>query len=227
MSSTQSVAGQPGGRTRAEADAPRRAAVLDDLLGQRLQVLEGLRDLVAGLLEGLGRVPHQRFHVRPEEDPVDILLAVRSREGREVGPGRAGGEGVLEPRPGFRIERDERAARREIAREARLGEHRDVRRRARLDRDHDVLLEALGSAQQHFGARRLREIREQVLELGLVLAGRSPGDPQLRAGKVMFGRERLKAVPAERALARGKHEMLIRQRGGRCAAERKCGNTRV
>ncbi len=52
-----------GRRTRAEADAPRGAAVLDDLLGQRLQVFHRLRNLVAGFREVIRHVPDQALQV--------------------------------------------------------------------------------------------------------------------------------------------------------------------
>jgi hypothetical protein len=42
MSSTQSVAGQPVAAARSQADAPRRLAVGDDLLGQRLELFHRL-----------------------------------------------------------------------------------------------------------------------------------------------------------------------------------------
>jgi hypothetical protein len=54
----------PAGRAaRTQPDAPRHAAILDDLVLQRQQVFHGLRHFVAGILEIVRRIPDERFHV--------------------------------------------------------------------------------------------------------------------------------------------------------------------
>src|SRR5207253_8780206 len=80
------------GNTGLDADAPRGAAVLDDLIRQCGQLLEGGGDLVALVGERLGAVPHQRLDVGTCRHAVDLAV-----DGGELWP-----TGDVVSRDGFR-----------------------------------------------------------------------------------------------------------------------------
>jgi hypothetical protein len=133
------VGGRPAGRTAAlEPDAPRGAAVGDDLVAQGEQVVPGLRDLVAGLVEVVLRVPDHRLEVDVgREAPVLALVlgqadVVRAEQILELADVEAE---VLErhDRPGLGLSGDT----------TRLGHERDVERLA-FRTDRKLLLELAG-----------------------------------------------------------------------------------
>ena len=81
------VGRRPAGRAaRAETDAPRRAAVGDDLLGQRLQVLHRRRHFVAGVLEVLRHVPDEALHIDLVGEAVEGGRSVLALVGAERRP---------------------------------------------------------------------------------------------------------------------------------------------
>src|SRR5262249_17752821 len=81
----------PAGRVAgtACADAPRVAAVLDDLIGQGDEVVPSLRNLVTLGREGLGRVPDGGLDVLLVGDAPDLAVlgdqADRRMGGRQLG----------------------------------------------------------------------------------------------------------------------------------------------
>src|SRR5262249_51983687 len=77
-------AGPAGGGAALESDAPRRGAGAGDLLGERVEVVPGLRDLVAALLEGLGVVPAEPLGGGLDED-ADLLAVDLGELGPVVG----------------------------------------------------------------------------------------------------------------------------------------------
>ncbi len=79
MSSIQSVAGQPVGPPLSKPDAPRRPAVGHDLVGQREQLVPRRRDLVAGGVEVVLRVPDHALQVRVGGEPVVLALELAER----------------------------------------------------------------------------------------------------------------------------------------------------
>ena len=69
-----------GGVTRLDADAPRRDAVVLHLVLEGDQLVPGLGDLVAVLLEDRRRVPHEALHVALDRDAEHVAV-----DGHELG----------------------------------------------------------------------------------------------------------------------------------------------
>ncbi len=134
------VGRRPAGRTAGtETDAPRHAAILDDLLRQGLQLFHGRRDLVAGILEVFRHVPDERLHVDLVGKCVEAFLAVLAVVGAVSDPAIAGAVVILDPLGILVAERRQVALAGEIGEKARLRQDGDVRRRARLCIDDDLL----------------------------------------------------------------------------------------
>ena len=136
MSSIQSVAGQPGRALALEADAPRRAAVGDDLVAQRDQLVPRLGDLVAGGVEVVLRVPDHALE-------VDVGRAGRSacprtrRARRRTRRAGSFSSSMSKPRSSSGDDRPESAS---VGDRAGLGHGGDVERAA-LGADLELLLE--------------------------------------------------------------------------------------
>ncbi|CCV09887.1 hypothetical protein MESS4_120008 [Mesorhizobium sp. STM 4661] len=172
------------GAARTEPDAPRRAAVGDDLLFELGQLFLRLRHRVAGFLEIVRRVPDQRLHVGLVGEGEEARLAVLVLEGSEIDPGLAGAVIVLHPIGGVVAKRRQQALRGQVLDQARLRQHGDVGRAAGLRVDDDLLFVILRGGIFELDAGRFREIVENAAHQALVLAAPRPEDRQRLALEV-------------------------------------------
>src|SRR5919202_1315609 len=152
-----------GGLARTDARTPRRLAVGDELVRDRLELVERGRHRQAGVLERLGRVPDERLDVRAERGGVELAVdrAVRLPgllpELVDVGggllrrlDGLAGRDELLEQ---TRLRHD-----REVGWVARLGAHEHLRLEGLValvvDLDAGALLELLVRVDLRLDLRR-------------------------------------------------------------------------
>jgi hypothetical protein len=211
-----------GGVTGLDADAPRRDAVLLHGVGQRHEVVPGLGDLVAVLLEHRRRVPDQALDVALVGHAEDLAV-----DGHELPQGlgvvlAVGVEHLLG-------HRDDVV--RQVGGQAGLRDDADVGQLPALGGDADLGLEVAGAAVGDGGAGLLGEGLEGLLEAVRLGAGLGTGDGHLA---VALGR-RTVALPARvagdvlvvvalRARRRQQRQREQRRRadGGRASA-RWCG----
>lgn len=217
------VGRRPAGRSpRAQADAPRRLAVLDHLFRQRLEVFHRFRNLVAEILEVLGDVPDQRLHVGIEEEAVKVVFAVLVLVGAEIDPAVAGGVVGSDEFARVVVKRSQEAALRHVGREAGLRKDGDVGGRTGLGVDDDLLFHRVGTDIGHAGTGRLFEERQKVLEVFLLPREPRAENRDFRTGVVMFGGKGIEPFPVVRAFALGEHAIFALAVGKSCGQGQRC-----
>ena len=217
------VGGRPaGGRARTQPDAPRRAAIGHDLLGQRLQLFHRGRHGVARVGKVFRRIPHQRFHIDLVEQAVKRLRAISPGVGCQIDPGLAGRVVVLDPGGGLGRQRRQLAALGQIGRQTGLRDHRDTGGRTRLDVDHHPLLEAVTADIFDRSAGGSGEIGHHRIEQ--ILVNPAPGPVDLEALAFQIDRlQRIEIGPVEPGILTRREFQVLRQRA--TCQKRKRGST--
>ena len=208
--------GPAGGAARSQADAPGGLSLLGDLLGQGLQVLVGLGDLITRILEVLGYVPDQRLDVGLVGEGVQRLGPVGARIGAQRRPAFARGIVVGQPLRRLLAKGAQEALLGQVRGKARLRKDRDIGGRSGLAVDDDLLLEAVGTGIVRLRARRLVEIGDDRLEQFLVAAQPRAQDVEALPLKVgMRGLELVQAGPVDAVVAaRFDHQLRLRAARG-------------
>ncbi|QTK79598.1 hypothetical protein AT6N2_C1924 [Agrobacterium tumefaciens] len=193
------VGGRPAGRAAGtEANAPGRAAIGDDLVGQLKQVFHAFGHFIARFFEILRHVPDERLHICLEGESEIGLVAVPALVAAEIDPGFARAIILLDPFGRLVAERHEEAFGSQIGQQTRLRENGDIGWRTSLRIDDDLLLVVFRRGVSNVNARRIGEIGKYGLEKGLVLTAPGSENRQCLTLQVGMGRlEVLIAFPVE------------------------------
>ncbi len=212
------IGGRPaGGTARAQADAPRLAAIGDDLVRELHQVFHRLRDFITRILEVLRHIPDEALQVGLVGESVEARCAVLALVGTERHPRRTGAVVVGDELGVVGRKRHEAALGGEIGEQSRLRQDRDVGGRAGLGVDHHLLFIVFGRRVFDFGAGGLAEILQHHLDVGFVIA--APGSENRKGFALEVDLlEGLEILPVERAFAERVFEIgsKCRCRKGQC-----------
>ena len=171
-----------GRRAGLDADAPRRVAVVGDLLRQGHQVVPRLRHFVAGRVESRLRIPHQALAVETVPD-TSRDWAICALDLAHVQPALV----VLLRQPVLRNERryvGDLALADEGRQQAGLREVGNVRGVAGVHADTDRTLEFLAADVLHIDARGLLKSHHRLVELDRVGVGKRAVNCHDRAGVI-------------------------------------------
>ena len=199
--------------TRTQTNAPRCAAVCNDLIGQLFQFFHGFGNVVSRFVKRGRRIPNQRFKVDAVEHAVQLIVAIGVGICAQIHPRATRSEVFFDPiRCAFRHRRQE-ALLGQISRQTRLRENSDVRCRTGTRRDYNVLLEAVGTGVVHGRACGFFEIVQDDIDLFLFDAGPRTGHCDRLTFKVVRISDGRKAIPVKGAFTFVKRQMA----SGMCA----------
>ncbi len=209
---------------RSQTDAPGRAAIGDDLLGQRLQLRHGRGHFVPGVGKVVRRIPDQRLHVGLVGEGIKRLCPILAFVGAKLRPVRA--RSIILGQPGLRLvtKRCNKPLAHQLGNQTRLRQDGDVGRAACLRVDEDLLFIPFGRRIIDLHAGRGAEIGQNGFNQNLILA--PPGTKDRQRLAIQIGRlvKRLVAVPIETAFAHWEFQVLRSRVACKQSQRRSTGN---